>query len=39
MDLDGTPVVVDLWHQIDASSDVVDLATQARDSITFVTRG
>ena len=39
VDLDGTPVVVDLWHQIDASSDVVDLATQARDSITFVTRG
>ncbi len=39
VDLDGTTVVVDLWHQIDASSDVVDLATQARDSITFVTSG
>ena len=39
VDLDGTAVVVDLWHQIDASSDVVDLATQARDSITFVTSG
>jgi hypothetical protein len=37
VDLDGTPVVVDLWHQIDASSELVDQATRVRDSISFVT--
>jgi hypothetical protein len=29
--------VVDLWHQIDASSELVDQATRVRDSISFVT--
>ena len=39
VDLDGTPVVVDLWHQDDASAGLVDQATRARDSIIFVTGG
>ena len=38
VDLDGAPVVVDMWHQVDASSELVDRATQVRDSITFVPR-
>jgi hypothetical protein len=37
VDLDGTAVVVDLWHQGDASTELVDRATRARDSISFVT--
>jgi hypothetical protein len=37
VDLDGTAVVVDLWHQGDASTELVDRASQTRDSITFVT--
>jgi hypothetical protein len=37
VDLDGTAVVVDLWHQGDASQQLVDRATRARDSIIFVT--
>jgi hypothetical protein len=36
VDLDGTAVVVDLWHQGDASTELVDRATRARDSISFV---
>ena len=34
----GVPVVVDSWHQLGASSDLVDQITQARESIAFVTR-
>lgn len=30
------PVVVDLWHDVGAPADIVDRATKARDSITFV---
>ena len=37
LDLDGVPVVVDAWHQSDASADLVDQVDQARESITFVT--
>ena len=37
LDLDGVPVVVDAWHQSDASADLVDQVAQARESITFVT--
>lgn len=37
VDLDGTAVVVDLWHQVDASTELVSRATQVLDSITFVT--
>lgn len=36
MDLDGTTVVVDEWHHIDAPQRLVDQATRARDSISFV---
>jgi hypothetical protein len=39
VDLDGTTVVVDLWHQVDASTELVGRASQARDSITFVGGG
>lgn len=37
VDLDGVPVVVDMWHQDDASSQLVDRIASTRDSITFVT--
>jgi hypothetical protein len=37
VDLDATTVVVDMWHQVDASTELVGRATQVRDSITFVT--
>jgi hypothetical protein len=37
VDLDGTAVVVDQWHQVDASIELVDRATEVLDSITFVT--
>jgi hypothetical protein len=37
VDLDGVPVVVDMWHQDDASSQLVDRIARTRDSITFVT--
>ena len=37
LDLGGPPVVVDEWHNIDAPPELVDEATRARDSITFVT--
>ena len=36
LDLDGVPVVVDAWHQSDASAALVDQVDQARESITFV---
>ena len=29
-------MVVDAWHQSDASADLVDQVDQARESITFV---
>ena len=37
LDLDGVPVVVDAWHQSDASADLLDQVAQARESIAFVT--
>lgn len=36
IDLDGTTVVVDLWHEVDAPQDLVDRATSALDSIAFL---
>ena len=39
VDLDGVPVVVDMWHQDDASSRLVDRIARTRDSITFATGG
>jgi hypothetical protein len=36
VDLDGTPVVVDLWHDVDAPQELVDQAGNARESITFL---
>ena len=36
LDVDGTPVVVDEWHNIDASAELVGRATQLRESIRFV---
>jgi hypothetical protein len=36
VDLDGTAVVVDIWHQADASTELVDGATEVLDSIDFV---
>jgi hypothetical protein len=36
VDLDGTAVVVDQWHQVDASIQLVDRATEVLDSIKFV---
>ena len=35
VDLDGTTVVVDMWHQVDASTELVGLATQVLDTIDF----
>jgi hypothetical protein len=37
LDVGGTVVVIDEWHNIDAPSRVVDRARAARRSITFVT--
>ena len=37
VDMDGIAVVVDMWHQVDASIELVGRVTQVRDSITFVT--
>ena len=37
VDLDGTAVVVDMWHSIDASTELVGRANQVRDSIDFAT--
>ena len=39
VDLDGTPVVVEMWHDEDASSELLDKIARTRDSITFVTTG
>jgi hypothetical protein len=36
VDVDGTPIVVALWHDAHASSTLVDEATHVRDSISFV---
>jgi len=35
VDLNGTTVVVDMWHQVDASPELVGLATQVLDTINF----
>ena len=37
LDLDGVPVVVDAWHQSDASAEMVDRIAETRDSMTLVT--
>ena len=37
VDVDGTPIVVALWNEADASSDLIHRAAGVRDSITFVT--
>lgn len=37
MDVDGTTVIVDMFHTEDAPSRLVDQATAARESIAFVT--
>ena len=39
VDIDGVPVVVDMWHEDGASRYLVDLIARTRDSITFVTGG
>jgi hypothetical protein len=36
VDLGGTAVVVDKWHQVDSSVELVDRATEVLDSIQFV---
>lgn len=36
VDLGGTPVVIDQWREFDAPGDLIDMATAARKSITFV---
>jgi hypothetical protein len=36
VDVDGTPIVVALWHDANAPSKLVDEATRVRDSIAFV---
>jgi hypothetical protein len=36
LDLDSGPMVVDAWHQSDASADLVDQVDHARESVTFV---
>jgi hypothetical protein len=36
VDLDGTTVVVDQWHEVDAPQDLVDRAASARESIEFL---
>lgn len=36
LDIGGTPVVVDQWRDNDAPRELVDMATRARESITFV---
>jgi hypothetical protein len=37
VNLDGTAVVVDMWHQVDASTGLVARANEVLDSINFVT--
>jgi hypothetical protein len=39
VDVGGAPVVVDVWHGTDASSDLVSQIARVRDSITLVTGG
>lgn len=36
LDVEGEPVVIDQWHNVDAPSRLVDQAREARESITFV---
>lgn len=36
VDLNGTTVVVDMWHQVDAPTELVGRANQVLDSINFV---
>lgn len=36
VDLDGTPLVVDQWRNVDAPQRIVDRARRARESVTFV---
>ncbi len=36
VDLDGTAVVVDMWHQVYVSNELVGRATEVLDSINFV---
>ncbi len=37
VDVGGTPIVVALWNETDASTQMVEAVTEVRDSITFVT--
>jgi len=37
VDMDGTAVVVDTWHQVHASTQLVGRVAEVRDSITLVT--
>jgi hypothetical protein len=37
LELDGVSVVVDSWHQVGASAELLERIDQARQSITFVT--
>jgi hypothetical protein len=37
LDLGGTPVVVDVWHNRDAPDDLIRTAERAKDSVQFVT--
>lgn len=39
VDVAGVPVVVDMWHEDDASTQLVDQIARTRDSIGFVTGG
>jgi hypothetical protein len=39
LDVRGTPVVVDTWHQVGSSSQLVDEIARTRDSISIVTGG
>lgn len=39
LSLGGRPVVVDLWHSVDASPELVASAAEARDSLAFVAGG
>jgi hypothetical protein len=38
VDVDGTPVVVDMFHASDAPWELVEQASRARESIRFVSR-
>ncbi|GAA1950069.1 hypothetical protein GCM10009798_06650 [Nocardioides panacihumi] len=39
MDVRGASVIVETWHEVDVSSQMVDRLARTRDSITFVTGG